>query len=78
MVFPAPVGPTKAMRSLETGSYGFEPGHADPRDLEACDILLIQDIRLWDQFPLRDAVRARIARSRACFTRRGTHSQLPG
>jgi hypothetical protein len=27
------------------------------RDLEACDILLIQDIRLWDQFPLQDRVR---------------------
>lgn len=27
------------------------------RDLESCDILLIQDIRLWDEFPLRDAVR---------------------
>jgi hypothetical protein len=27
------------------------------RDLEACDILLIQDIRLWNDFPLRDAVR---------------------
>ncbi len=27
------------------------------RDLEACDILLIQDIRLWDEFPLRDCVR---------------------
>jgi hypothetical protein len=27
------------------------------RDLEACDILLIQDIRLWDEFPLRDRVR---------------------
>jgi Polysaccharide biosynthesis enzyme WcbI len=27
------------------------------RDLEACDILLVQDIRLWDQFPLRDCVR---------------------
>jgi hypothetical protein len=27
------------------------------RDLETCDILLIQDIRLWDEFPLRDHVR---------------------
>ena len=27
------------------------------RDLEACDILLVQDIRLWDEFPLRDCVR---------------------
>ena len=27
------------------------------RDLETCDILLIQDIRLWDEFPLRDCVR---------------------
>jgi hypothetical protein len=27
------------------------------RDLEGCDILLIQDIRLWDEFPLRDCVR---------------------
>ena len=27
------------------------------RDLETCDILLIQDIRLWDEFPLRDRVR---------------------
>jgi hypothetical protein len=27
------------------------------RDLERCDILLIQDIRLWDEFPLRDCVR---------------------
>ena len=27
------------------------------RDLETCDILLIQDIRLWDEFPLRDSVR---------------------
>jgi Polysaccharide biosynthesis enzyme WcbI len=27
------------------------------RDLESCDILLIQDIRLWDAFPLRDCVR---------------------
>lgn len=27
------------------------------RDLEACDILLIQDIKLWDEFPLRDCVR---------------------
>ncbi len=27
------------------------------RDLETCDILMIQDIRLWDEFPLRDAVR---------------------
>ena len=27
------------------------------RDLEACDILLVQDIRLWDQFALRDCVR---------------------
>ncbi|HEX2152068.1 MAG TPA: WcbI family polysaccharide biosynthesis putative acetyltransferase, partial [Stellaceae bacterium] len=27
------------------------------RDLETCDILLIQDIRLWDVFPLRDCVR---------------------
>lgn len=27
------------------------------RDLAACDILLVQDIRLWEQFPLRDAVR---------------------
>lgn len=28
------------------------------RDLEACDILLVQDIQLWDRFPLRDRVRA--------------------
>ena len=27
------------------------------RDLENCDILLIQDIRLWDEFPLRDHLR---------------------
>jgi hypothetical protein len=27
------------------------------RDLERCDILLVQDIRLWDEFPLRDRVR---------------------
>ena len=27
------------------------------RDLESCDILMIQDIRLWDEFPLRDCVR---------------------
>ena len=27
------------------------------RDLETCDILLIQDIRLWDEFPLRDSMR---------------------
>jgi hypothetical protein len=27
------------------------------RDLETCDILLFQDIRLWDEFPLRDHVR---------------------
>jgi len=27
------------------------------RDLERCDILLVQDIRLWDEFPLRDCVR---------------------
>ena len=27
------------------------------RDLESCDILLVQDIRLWDEFPLRDCVR---------------------
>jgi hypothetical protein len=27
------------------------------RDLETCDILLVQDIRLWDEFPLRDHVR---------------------
>jgi hypothetical protein len=27
------------------------------RDLEQCDIVLAQDIRLWDEFPLRDAVR---------------------
>jgi hypothetical protein len=27
------------------------------RDLETCDVLLIQDIRLWDEFPLRDCVR---------------------
>ncbi len=27
------------------------------RDLERCDILLVQDIRLWDAFPLRDCVR---------------------
>jgi polysaccharide biosynthesis acetyltransferase WcbI-like protein len=26
------------------------------RDLECCDILLVQDIRLWDEFPLRDCV----------------------
>lgn len=26
------------------------------RDLEACDILLVQDIRDWENFPLRDAV----------------------
>lgn len=26
------------------------------RDLETCDVLLIQDIRLWDEFPLREAV----------------------
>jgi Polysaccharide biosynthesis enzyme WcbI len=28
------------------------------RDLERCDILLVQDIRLWDEFPLCDRVRA--------------------
>lgn len=27
------------------------------RDLETCDILLAQDIRLWEEFPLRDFVR---------------------
>jgi Polysaccharide biosynthesis enzyme WcbI len=27
------------------------------RDLETCDILLVQDIRLWESFPLRDRVR---------------------
>jgi hypothetical protein len=27
------------------------------RDLECCDIVLAQDIRLWDEFPLRDAIR---------------------
>jgi hypothetical protein len=27
------------------------------RDLETCDIVLVQDIRLWDDFPLRDRVR---------------------
>jgi len=27
------------------------------RDLETCDILLVQDIRLWDAFPLRDCLR---------------------
>jgi hypothetical protein len=27
------------------------------RDLERCDILLVQDIRLWDEFPLRDSIR---------------------
>jgi len=27
------------------------------RDLERCDILLVQDIRLWDEFPLRDCIR---------------------
>jgi hypothetical protein len=27
------------------------------RDLESCDTVLIQDIRLWDEFPLRDHVR---------------------
>ncbi|HLY46227.1 MAG TPA: WcbI family polysaccharide biosynthesis putative acetyltransferase [Stellaceae bacterium] len=27
------------------------------RDLESCDVLLIQDTRLWDAFPLRDCVR---------------------
>ncbi|MBV8494147.1 MAG: hypothetical protein JO162_11810 [Alphaproteobacteria bacterium] len=27
------------------------------RDLETCDVLLIQDIQLWDRFPLRDRVR---------------------
>jgi hypothetical protein len=27
------------------------------RDLETCDVLLIQDIRLWDQFPLQGCVR---------------------
>ncbi len=27
------------------------------RDLERCDILLVQDIRLWDDFPLKDCVR---------------------
>lgn len=27
------------------------------RDLETCDTVLIQDIRLWDEFPLRDHVR---------------------
>ncbi|HEX6443064.1 MAG TPA: WcbI family polysaccharide biosynthesis putative acetyltransferase [Stellaceae bacterium] len=26
------------------------------RDLESCDILLVQDIRLWDEFPLRDCI----------------------
>lgn len=28
------------------------------RDLERCDMVVAQDIRLWDEFPLRDAVRA--------------------
>jgi Polysaccharide biosynthesis enzyme WcbI len=34
------------------------------RDLETCDVLLVQDIRLWDAFPLRDSVRpgAEVAR----------------
>ncbi|HEX3954352.1 MAG TPA: WcbI family polysaccharide biosynthesis putative acetyltransferase [Stellaceae bacterium] len=27
------------------------------RDIETCDVLLVQDIRLWDEFPLRDRVR---------------------
>jgi hypothetical protein len=27
-------------------------------DLESCDILLVQDIQLWDKFPLRDRVRS--------------------
>ena len=27
------------------------------RDLETCDVVLIQDIRLWDEFPLRDCIR---------------------
>ena len=27
------------------------------RDLETCDVVLAQDIRLWDEFPLRDCVR---------------------
>jgi hypothetical protein len=27
------------------------------RDLENCDIVVAQDIRLWDEFPLRDAIR---------------------
>jgi len=27
------------------------------RDLETCDVLLIQDIRLWDEFPLQGCVR---------------------
>jgi hypothetical protein len=28
------------------------------RDLESCDIVVAQDIRLWDEFPLRDAIRS--------------------
>src|SRR6266446_6646215 len=28
------------------------------RDLEQCDILLVQDVRDWDRFPLRDCLRA--------------------
>ncbi len=27
------------------------------RDIEDCDVLLVQDIELWNQFPLRDCVR---------------------
>ncbi len=27
------------------------------KDIETCDILLVQDNRLWDEFPLRDCVR---------------------
>jgi hypothetical protein len=27
------------------------------RDIENCDVLLVQDIELWNQFPLRDCVR---------------------
>ncbi|HTT79819.1 MAG TPA: WcbI family polysaccharide biosynthesis putative acetyltransferase [Stellaceae bacterium] len=27
------------------------------RDLERCDLVVVQDIRLWDEFPLRDAIR---------------------
>ena len=27
------------------------------RDLDQCDILLVQDIQLWNQFPLRDCIR---------------------